>query len=259
LLAPKFDLPLENITWRVSLNDKWQVKHWTGSMQFAQEQFAPQTAALDLESYLQKEATLQRERTKEAEEFMSAGNSALEQGDPQQARRAFQAAYGLSTHDAAFNEDARVQLHNIKLQQALVGLNVRQATATGEPTALGGKLRDLRNRKEISYTQQDAKDMIDRNTADENSAFMRLAERIIQQQDAAVSSPAAIRANIFEQGRVLTFKRAVAVDHPADLRISLEVAATRAASWGVRILILGGTLLLLAVFGFSGRLFGNVR
>ncbi len=45
------------------------------------------------------------------------------------ARRAFQAAYGLSTHDAAFNEDARVQLHNIKLQQALVGLNVRQAAA----------------------------------------------------------------------------------------------------------------------------------
>ena len=38
LLAPKFDLPLENLTWRVSLSDKWQLKNWTGSLQLQQEQ-----------------------------------------------------------------------------------------------------------------------------------------------------------------------------------------------------------------------------
>src|SRR5262249_15125739 len=128
---------------RVSLNDKWQVKHWDGSLQLQQEEERGEMTAIDLPTYLQKESTLRQERTKEAEEFLAAGNNALEQGDPQQARRAFQAAYGLSTHDAAFNEDARVQLHNIKLQQALVGLNVRQATAVGDQSALGGKLRDF--------------------------------------------------------------------------------------------------------------------
>src|SRR5437879_7540752 len=168
---------------------------------------------------------------------MTAGNSALQQGNPQQARRAFQEAFGLSSHDAAFNEDAHVQLHNIKLQQALVGLNVRQATASGETAPLAGKLRDLRNRKEVNYTQQDAKDIIDRNTADDNAAFMRLAERLIQQQDAAMSSPAAIRANIPEQGRVLTFKRAVVVDTWADLKISLAARAAKAASSGIRALV----------------------
>ena len=39
-------------------------------------------------------------------------------------------------------------------------------------------MRELRNRKEMNYTQQDAKDIIDINTADENAAFMRLAEPI---------------------------------------------------------------------------------
>ena len=130
---------------------------------------------------------MRKARTKEAEDFLTAGNSALEKGDPQQARRSFQAAYGLSSQDAAFNEDARVQLHNIKLQQALVGLNVRQAAASGDPSALGGKLRDL-SRNDMNYTQQDAKDIIDRNSADDNAAYMRLAERLIQQQDAAVTS-----------------------------------------------------------------------
>ncbi len=184
---------------------------------------------------------------------MAAGNAALQAGEPQQARRAFQAAYGLSAHDAAFNEDARVQLHNIKLQQALVGLNVRQATSTGDANSLAGKLRDLRARKELNYSQQDAKDIIDRNTADENSAYMRLAERLVQQQDAAVSSPAAIRASIPEQGRVLTFKRSVAVDDWADLRIGLEATAIRPAPMTARFFILLITVAVLALFALLAR------
>jgi hypothetical protein len=253
LLAPKFDLPLENLTWRVSLSEKWQVKYAAGSLQLQQQQVVPQLSAIDLQTYLQTEATWQRERTKEAGDFMAAANSALVQGDPHQARRAFQAAYGLSTHDAAFNEDARVQLHNIKLQQALVGLNVRQAAVAGNSAALGGTFRDLRNRKEVNYTQQDAKELLDRNTADDNAAFMRLAERLIQQQDAAVSSASALRANIPEQGRVLTFKRAVVVDKEADLRIALEAVTLKTASGGLRLGMLVGTLVLLAALAWAGR------
>jgi hypothetical protein len=246
LLAPQFDLPLENITWRVSINDKWQVAKAAGSLQLANEQILPRSAAGDVAKYVEAETQQQRERAKKAEELLAAGNSALEQGDPQQARRAFQAAYGLSTHDAAFNEDARVQLHNIKLQQALVGLNVRQAGAMGDPAALGAKFRDLRGRKEINYTQQDAKDMLERNSADDNAAFMKLADRLIQQQDAAVSSPAALHANLTEEGRVLTFMRAVLVDPWAELKLNLTVSASQLAPWLVRALILGGTALLLS-------------
>ena len=253
LLAPKFDLPLENITWRVSLNDKWQVKHWNGSLQLQNQAVAEQTPAIDLKTYLQKETISKQERTKEAEEFLTAGNAALVNGDPQEARRSFQAAYGLSTHDAAFNEDARVQLHNIKLQQALVGLNVRQAASAGDPSALGGKLRDLSKGKDVNYTQQDAKAIIDRNSADDNAAYMRLAERLIQQQDAAVSSASALRANIPEQGQVLTFKRAVVVDKQADLRIGIEAASVQMASGGTRVGILLATLVFLGLISLVAK------
>jgi hypothetical protein len=86
-----------------------------------------------------------------------------------------------------------------------------------------------------------------------------LAERIIQQQDAAVSSPAAIRATVPEQGRVLTFKRAVVVDAliggAETLKVDLKLSAVRAASWGVRILILAATLVVLAVFASAARAF----
>ena len=246
LVAAKFDLPLENITWRVYLNEKWRLKKWTGTLQLQQEEIVSRDVAVDVQSYLQAEASQQRDKTKAAEQMLALGNSALAQGNPHEARRAFESAFGLSQHDNAFNEDARVQLHNVKLQQALIGLNVRQSAATGEPDALAGKLRAGRGGKEASYTQQDAKQILDRNSADENAAFTRLAERLIQQQDAAVSSPAVIQASIPEQGRLLTFSRAVAVDNWADLQIGLKAKAATAAPWLMRLAILAITALILA-------------
>jgi hypothetical protein len=253
LLAPKFDLPLENVTWKVSVNERWRIKKWAGSFQLQQQAWLSPTSAIDLQNYLQVEAVQQQDRRKLAEQFFAAANSALAQGEPQQARRAFEAAYGLSTHDAAFNEDARVQLHNIKLQEALVGLNMRQAALGGAPESLGAKFRDLRNRKEVNYTQQDVKDIIDRNTAEDNAEYLRLAERLVQQQDAILSAPTALRASIPQQGRVLTFKRAVVVDPWADLRIELKASVSGASASITRVSILAATFFILALFAWGTR------
>ena len=143
LLAPKFDLPLENITWRVSVDQRWQLKHWAGSLQFQQQQLLAGLDTVDPGRYLQTEADAQRDKTKQAEDMLNMGNSLLEQGDPRQARRAFAAAYGLSQGDDAFNEDARVRASNVKLQQAVVGLSVRQAEAAGDAAAPAAKLKDI--------------------------------------------------------------------------------------------------------------------
>ena len=75
---------------------------------------------------------------------------------------------------------------------------------------------------------------------------MRLAERMIQQQDAAVASPAAIHAAIPEQGRVLTFKRAVEVNTWAELRIEMETKVSHVAPWGFRLVILLGIFIGVA-------------
>jgi hypothetical protein len=255
LQAPKFDLPLENITWNVYLNEKWQVKKWTGSLQMQEEKVVSRARSIDVQSYLQGEASQQREKTKAAEQMLALGNNALAQGNPQQARRAFESAFGLSQHDNAFNEDARVQLHNLKLQQALVGLNVRNNAVVGAPDPLAGKLRGAGGNKDANYTQQDAKDQMGRNTADDNAAFTKLAERLIQQQDAAITNPATIQATIPEQGRLLTFSRSVAVDNWADLQIGLEAKAVAVVSWFKRLLILAAVALVMAAFGYFAGAF----
>ncbi len=259
LLAPKFDLPLENITWKVFLDEKWKLRKWTGSLQMQDEQVVSRAAVVDVQSYLQGEASQQQAKTKAAEQQLAFGNNALQQGNPQEARRAFENAWSMSQHDNAFNEDARVQLHNLKLQQAVVGLNVRNGIANGAPDALAGKLRDASGNKDANYTQQDAKDLMGRNSADENTALMRCAERLIQQQDAAVTSPAAIQASIPQQGRLLTFSRAVAVDQWADLQIGLQAKASTSAPWFLRLAILAGTALLLALSVRSAGVFRRTQ
>src|SRR5581483_10522297 len=249
LLAPKFELPLENITWRVSVGEKWRVNHWDGSLQFDGQETAPVTAGVDPQMYLQSETAQQQQRAREAEAFVALGNSSLQNGDPQQARRAFESAYGLSTPDPAFNEDARVQLHNVKIQEALVGLNLANSAAAGDAGALGGRLRDLRGRDSLNYSQQDAKDILDSNSADDNAAYLRLADKLVQQQDAAVPAPTMIRANLPEEGRTLVFKRAVAVDTWADLGIGLKASLPSPSPWLPRALVIAATAAILLFFG----------
>ncbi|HEX9046144.1 MAG TPA: hypothetical protein VF988_03885, partial [Verrucomicrobiae bacterium] len=238
LSAPKFDLPLENLTWRVFLNDHWHVTRWSGALQLQQQEIVGDGGALDVQGYLQTETNLQHEKTQAAEQMLALANNALQNGDTQQARRAFESAYGLSTHDEAFNEDARVQLNNLKLQQALVGLDARQSAT--------GRENETRPSRDLNYTQQDAQRIIDSHSADENAGLMKLAQRLIQQQDAAVANPAVIRANIPEQGRLLTFKRAVVVDTWADLNINLTAQSKDAMSWGAR-----GVILLVVAIGLA--------
>ncbi len=254
LLAPKFDLPLENIVWRVSLSRKWRIERWSGSLQLAREQTIAPARAMDIRNYLRNESSLRRQRTQKAEDLLTAGNAALQTGKPWQARRSFQAAYDLSTHDAAFNEDARVELHNVKLQQAVVGLNMRQAAVAGEAGGFATTLRGLRGGKDLNYSQQEVKDLLDRNTADENAAFTHLAERLIQQQDAAVSSPSVLHASIPQEGRTLTFKRSVLVDPWSDLKISLAASAAGGASSSLRFLILICALILFGLLAWTARL-----
>ncbi|MBK9139452.1 MAG: hypothetical protein IPM17_11940 [Verrucomicrobia bacterium] len=135
------------------------------------------------------------------------------------------------------------------VQQALVGLNVTQNRLTGEPA-----VRPPTGQAVFNYTQAEAKQLLERNTAEDNAVQMKLAERLIQQQDAAVASPAAIRATVPIQGRRLTFVRPLQVDTWADLRVELEARAVESTPKSGKLLLLAGVFLIVAVVrGAAGR------
>jgi len=105
-------IALENIIGRVSLKRKMEGKGMVRSLQLEREETSRRNAVVDLKTYLENEAAGSRDAPREAEQLLTAGIPRLEHGEiatspPSVLKR----GYGLSTHDAAFNEDARVQLH----------------------------------------------------------------------------------------------------------------------------------------------------
>lgn len=242
VMGPEFDLPLKDITWKMFVSDKWTVDDWDDRWQLKTLPvlLGPQAASID--AYIATEEARQQEKTKQAEVLLDQGNQYLQQGAPQQARKAYRAAWELSQHDAAFNEDARVQLQNLKTQQALMGLNFRRNNflqqQVQQPEGQQAAAAGIQLGREPSYTQQEAKQIIESNTAEENTALMRLAQRLVNQQEAAVEKADAIHATLPEEGQLLAFTRSLHVDTWSNLQIDLEASLKSSRAWTYRLICL---------------------
>ena len=255
LIGPEFDLPLENISWRVFVPERLEVKDSTGSLLLQEPSGDTRPTVLDLNSYLENEQMREREVTKEAETFLQLGNDYIVRGEQQQARQAFKSAWNLSQHDEAFNEDARVQLQNLRLQQALVGLNYRRNSITANQAEQTPQtaMPKLESGRDVQYTQQQAKQILEGSSGEENAILSRLAERLINQQESARTRAQAIRASLPEHGRLLTFTRSLQVESWAGMNIDLETRRVTSSSWASKILLLGGLLAWLFLMIFLAR------
>ncbi|MGA2053467.1 MAG: hypothetical protein ABSH19_09160, partial [Opitutales bacterium] len=200
LAGPRFDLPLENISWQLFLPEGWTLRDWSGPWHEVNSASLPAASAPGLDDYLATESARDRNETLEAQRLLDAGNQLLQEGQQQQARDLFSNAYQISQHDAAFNEDARVQWQNLREQQALVGLanrrnwfmtnngNAANGSAAfgagngGSPAA--GDNAFLSQSEVLNYTDDQARKMLGSNAAEDNAVLAKLAARLVQQQSA---------------------------------------------------------------------------
>ena len=255
--GPQFDLPLENIVWHVFIPPTWELDDWKTKLQIHDQAGAHVPLQLDLQTYVQEESEARQEKTKEAEQQLAIGNQFLAEGRQKQARQAFRNAWSLSQHDNAFNEDARVQLRKLKMQQAVVGLNFRRhsnqkmidAEAAQKPNA---SLQILQSGQE-AYTQEQVRQALRDNDPAGNAVLMTLAENLVEQQDAAQAVPEAIRASVPKQGNIYTFTRSIQVDKWADLSVQLQTSVHQPSSTSGRAAILGVLFLASLIYMFAAK------
>jgi len=234
LVAPGFDLPLENVTWQVLMDEKWQLKHVAGTMQPSPDRQENLPAKIDWDRYLQTQQQEQVAQSRDAQRMLQLGNQLLVEGDPRFAQKAFEEAYNLSRNDAAFNEDARVQLRNLKSQQAVLGLNARNYFLENQLVG-GSASTTLAVDQDLSLSQENLERFAYANTADVNVAFNQQAERIIQQQEAAIESVEMLRATFPEIGITHNFTRGLQVENWSSLELALEARlAEMPMGWGSR-------------------------
>jgi hypothetical protein len=160
--------------------------------------------------------------------------------------------------DAASGEDARVQLRQLKTQQAVLGLNTRRQklaidNRSAIPQADNAQLDRaaqaypvLRGGYNYDPKQFDRFRFLEGNTSDENAALKEIANRIVTQQLAAEPAPVALDITLPERGTVLTFGRSVQVDGQRPMSITLKLKRSGSGFAWLAILL---CLLLGGMFG----------
>jgi LysM repeat protein len=237
LAGPSFDLPLQNISWQLLLPETWKISHWTaGAWQKTSEDGKVITHQATFADYQRNENVRLDKQNAEAENFLVQGNQLLQQGQQMQARSLFDSAFQISQKDSAFNEDARVQLQNLRETQAMVGLangvntfnNVSQNSQYG---GLGGNALSLNapppinpvlsQTEVLNFTDTQARKILSANAAEQNTVLATLAHSLVNQQADTLPHPVAIHATLPERGTVYEFTQSLLVNPKSPLSLNL--------------------------------------
>lgn len=250
LVGPRIDLPMEAIEWQLFYPESWRIDAWTGNLTLDQAAEVQRGGSwMDLTSYTESSSKSAQKKTDTAKTRLAEGNRLLETGDQVAARKAFEDAYNLSENDMAFNEDARVQLQTLREQQAIVGITQRRNMVNLSNSFNQQAQNDLPQVDMLNYRQEEAQQLLQGNTMDDNAALREVAREVLQQQQAALVRPQALLTALPEQGKTVRFTRSLQVDDKADLVIQMSGSRQLAGAFWQNlalIAVLGVFLLALA-------------
>jgi hypothetical protein len=240
LKGPMLDVPMEYLTWRVLVPEGWQLAGHGGDFDLKAQSLA---GSFRLEDF-DYPSFVSGKRSRDAESavaLLDQANAWLEAGDQEKAGLALGNAVRNGQLDAASGEDARVQLRQLKTQQAVLGLNTRRQKLVLDNRLAAPQQAEnpqLDRAAEVNpvlrgaynYDPKQFERFLGGNTADENAVLKEIANRIVTQQLAAEPAPAALEVTLPERGTVLSFSRSVQVDGDRTIPMAIELKLKRAHS-----------------------------
>jgi hypothetical protein len=250
LHGPKLDVPLENLNWRVILPEGWRLADHHGD--FDLQKKVAGKAFQDYSSFVSSKRAAGKQ---EAVALLDQANAWMVAGQQDKAGQALSKAARNGLLDEASNEDARVQLRNLKTQQATLALNTRRQrmyldnkadVTTGNAQLEQAAQENPLLQGNLNFDPQQFDRLLEGNSVDENAAMKAIANRIVSQQLAADPAPAALDVTMAERGTVLDFKRSVQVDGGKPMRLELEIEPEFPKGWffGIILSLLAGVILV---------------
>jgi hypothetical protein len=229
LEGPILNVPMENLSWRVLAPEGWEMAGHGGDFDLKQTQ---SLGSFGLEDYQSLVRSRKTSDTQSAVALLDQANLWMAQGEQEKAGIALGNAVRSNQLDAASGEDARVQLRQLKTQQAVLGLNTRRQKLVLDHSDSGSRTDTSQLaraaeanpvlRGDSNYDPKQFDRFLEGNTADENSALKEIANRIVTQQLAAEPAPVALDVTLPERGTVLTFGRSVQVDGDRPMILDLN-------------------------------------
>ena len=252
LAGPSLSVPLENVSWRVVLPPGYRLEDYGGSLRLNEDRAA---GFFGVEQYQALVVSTHSAEAKKATALFDEANALVQRGEQQQAGEVLSRAAKNSSLDQASNEDARVQLRELKTQQAVLGLNTRRQRLYLDNRGDGARNEQLEQAANLNpfmqgktnFNPKQADQMLMGNTVEENSALRGIAGRIVEQQLAAEPAPSAIDVTLPERGRVLTFTRSLQVDGSAPLGLTLEISRMNRTSLALIAALLGALAVIVLI------------
>ncbi|EDY82153.1 hypothetical protein VDG1235_1773 [Verrucomicrobiia bacterium DG1235] len=246
-IGPQCDLPLENIQWRLFIPASFQELEWDGSLDLV-ENARNYSDSFDLAALIGRNEKLESQKLKNAENLLKLGNTLAKEGKQIDAKRAFESAYNLSLNDLDFNEDARVQWNNLRIQQAMVGLTTRRNNAFNKTAPQDLNLHQVQG-DQINFSNEWASQLLqDNNSAEVNRALSDLALRFVEHQDSALRNPSGLTLLLPEHGRRYTFQRKLQAEPWQAMTINLQTSDTKSHATLPLLLALAATLALTLIY-----------
>ncbi len=244
LTGPSLNIPLENVSWRVVVPPGRELRGHAGDLELREDRGA---GFFGIRDYKVMVDARREADARKAVVMLEQANSFLQSGDQQRAGEMLSRASNAQL-DQASNEDARVQLRNLRTEQTLLGLNTRRqrmyldnrvAAARNDPLEQAASLNPLM-RGSVNFDPQEADQLMQGNTVEETAALHGIASRIVDQQLAGDPPPGAVDITLPDGGRVATFTRSLQVEGGRPLSLSLEVGPSTPAGRPLGLLLLLG-------------------
>jgi hypothetical protein len=193
--------------------------------------------------------------SKKAADMLQQANEFMQRGDQQKAGEALSRAYNTQALDEAANEDARVQLRNLRAQQTVLGLNTRRQRLYLDNRAEAARNEQLEQAASINpfmqgklnFDPQQVDQLLMGNSADENSALRGIADRLVDQQLAAEPAPRALDVTLTERGQVVVFERSLQVEGDQPLQLAVGLARSSRPPYATAALLLLSVAALAAI------------
>jgi hypothetical protein len=264
LASPSLGVPMENLVWDVVLPPGMELTHDEGDLE---PRAIEQRGLFDRNRYLSESQAQRADQNRRATALLDQASALIQSGDQTRARQALSIVANGFSIDAASNEDARVQLENLRTQQAVVGLNTRRQrlvldhetgggdSVVNEQLKQGAAVNRVLNEGDVNFRPEELPQLLQGNSSDDNASLQRIAGKIVRQQQGTEAIARPMGLVLPTEGMVYRFERPLQVAENAPLNLELGYAPqARLAWWRVFfcVALLGGIALLFSLRPLRG-------
>ncbi len=258
LASPSLDVPMENLVWDVILPPGMELTHDDGDLEPREREAL---GLFDRKRYLAASQSVREDQGRRATELLDQANALIQSGDQTRARQALSSVANGFSIDAASNEDARIQLENLRTQQAVVGLNTRRQrlvldhesgggdAVVNDQLKQGAAANRVLNEGDLNFRPEELPQLLQGNSSDENASLQRIAGKIVRQQEGAEALARPMGLVLPSEGMVYRFERSLSVAENAPLDLEIGFAPHDRLGWwrlAMGVVLLFAVTLLLA-------------